>query len=64
MPWGALVQVGAQLLDLFLKEGERRNRLKMQMFEFAKQFDENAIDRNARLREEYRRMKSDLDKKT
>lgn len=62
MPWGTIVGIVCQLLDLLLKDKTRRDQLKLQMYEFAKKFDKSAIDQNEKLRDEYKRMVDALNK--
>lgn len=62
MPWGIIVDIAMKIVGLFLDDKAKRDKLKLQMYEFAKQFDKNAIDRNEKLRAEYKRMKDELEK--
>lgn len=63
IPWSLIIDIFAKLLDLFLTNQETRNRLKMQMYEFARRFDIDAVDGNAKYREEYKKLKEELAKK-
>ncbi len=62
MPWGAVIEVACQLISVFISDSARRNKLKLQMYEFAKKYDRDVIDGNDKLRQEYARIKAELDK--
>lgn len=62
MPWGAVIEVVCQIIGLVITDQARRNKLKLQMYEFAKKYDKDVIEGNQKLREEYARMREELEK--
>lgn len=62
MPWGLIVDVAMRLIGLVIDDKAKRDKLKLQMYEFAKRHDKDAIDGNAALRAEYTRIKDEIDK--
>lgn len=63
IPWGLLINVILGLINWIIKDKQRRDELTMQMYEFARRFDLDAVDANAKHRDEYRRLKEELAKK-
>lgn len=62
LPWAAMIGVAMSIIELFISDKKRRDALRLQMYEFAKQHDKDAIEGNEKLRKEYARMREELDK--
>lgn len=63
VPWSLIFDILAKLFDMFLTDKKRRDDLKMQMYEFARRFDLDAVDGNAKHRENYRQMREEMARK-
>ncbi len=62
IPWAAIIGVAMSLIELIISDKKRRDALKLQMFEFAKKHDQDAIQGNAKLRDEYERMMREVER--
>lgn len=62
LPWAAMIGVAMSIIELFISDKKRRDALKLQMYEFAKQHDRDSIEGNEKIRQEYARIREELDK--
>lgn len=63
MPWGLIFDIALRLIKFAITSQEQRDRMKLQMYEFARRFDIDAVEKNAKHREEYRSLKDALAQK-
>lgn len=62
IPWGLIIEAVFRIVNFFIKDKERRDALRRQMYEFIKEHDASAMG-NVKLREDYERLLAEAAKK-
>ena len=57
-----VLELCLRIINVMVSKKEKKEKLELQLYEFARKFSKNAVDENSKHRQEYKRLRQQLKK--